>query len=72
MERHVNPTVGCRLLAASYAHLGITAQAEQCAQQVLMLHPDFSVNEWVSKQPDINPSVTEHLAEGLLKAGLPA
>lgn len=72
LEKLTNPTVGCRLLAASYAHLGITAQAEQCAQQVLMLHPDFSVNEWVSKQPDIHQSETEHFAEGLLKAGLPA
>ena len=72
LEKMTNPLVACRMLAASHAHLGHMEQAEECAKQVLMLQPDFSVNDWVSKQPDINPKITEHLAEGLLKAGLPA
>ncbi len=72
LDRMTNPTIGCRLFAASYAQLGDKANAETYAQQVLMMQPDFSVNDWVCKQPEINPAETEHLAEGLLKAGLPA
>jgi hypothetical protein len=41
------------------------------AELVLRDQPDFSVDEWTRKQPEINPAETEHLAEGLLMAGLP-
>jgi TolB-like protein len=72
MERMTNPSIGCRLLAACYAHLDEIEHASTHAQQVLKMQPEFSVNDWVKKQPEINPKDTEHLAEGLLKAGLPA
>ena len=72
LERMTNPIIGCRLLAASYAQLGETQKAELQVQKVLTIQPDFSVEAWMRKQPEINAKEIEHLAEGLLKAGLPA
>lgn len=72
IERMTNPIIGCRLLAASYAQLGEMQKAELQMQKVLTIQPDFSVEAWMQKQPEINAKEIEHLAEGLLKAGLPA
>ena len=71
LEGMTNPAIGARLLAASNAQLGNLDKARLHAEQVLRDQPDFSVDEWTMKQPEINPAETEHLAEGLLKAGLP-
>lgn len=71
LEGMTNPAIGARLLAASYAQLGNIDNARMHAEQVLRDQPDFSVEEWTKKQPEINPAETEHLAEGLRKAGLP-
>ena len=72
LERMANPVIGCRLLAASHAYLGNDEKAHFHAEQVLAMQPDFSVNDWVNKQPEMNPEETDHFAQGLLKAGLPA
>jgi tetratricopeptide (TPR) repeat protein len=71
LEGMTNPTIGARLLAASHAQLGNVEKAGMHAEQVLRDQPDFSVEEWMEKQPEINPAETEHFAEGLRKAGLP-
>jgi len=70
LERMTNPTLGCRLLAASHAYRG-DPKARTYADLVLRTQPGFSINEWVNKQPEINPAETQHFAEGLRKAGLP-
>ncbi len=72
LERMTNPSISSRLLAASYAQLGDLKKAREHAKTVLRLQPDFSIREWVEKQPEMNPAETEHFAEGLTKAGLPA
>jgi len=71
LERMTNPSIGSRLLAASYAYLGDTANARNHADAVMRTQPGFSINEWVNKQPEINPAETPHFAEGLRLAGLP-
>lgn len=71
LERMTNPVIGCRLFAASHAQLGDVEKASFHAKQVLTMQPDFSVDDWVRKQPEVNPAETQHLAEGLKKAGLP-
>ena len=70
MQMH-NPNMGRRLLAASYAKLGDLEMAENQAQEVLRLQPDFSISAYVATQPDTNPTNLEHVVEGLVKAGLP-
>ncbi len=65
-----NPTEGRRLLAASYALLGRTTEAREQAGKILAVRPDFTVDKWAAVQPDKYPEDTEHLAEGLRKAGL--
>ncbi len=70
LERMHNPAEGRRLLAASHAHLGHLEEARQQAALVIEAHPDFSLNQWKSIQPDKNPDDTAHFVEGLKKAGL--
>ena len=65
-----NPAEGRRLLAASYAQLGHLEEAQQQAALVLEAHPDFSLQQWETIQPDKNPDDTAHFVEGLKKAGL--
>ncbi len=72
LDRMANPAMACRLLAASHAYLGNEEKMGFHKDQVLSMQPDFSVNDWVNKQPEMNPEETDHFAEGLLKAGLPA
>lgn len=60
-----------RLLAASYAHLGQTEEARYHAEQILAVHPNFSIAHWRSVSPDRSREPVQRLVEGLLKAGLP-
>jgi adenylate cyclase len=59
-----------RLLASSYAHLGRISEARSHADQVLKIHPNFSLDHWRHVPPDKNPASLEALLEGLRKAGL--
>ncbi|WP_254027087.1 adenylate/guanylate cyclase domain-containing protein [Mesorhizobium ventifaucium] len=63
---------GYRLLAAAHAMLGEEEQARLFAGQVLLRQPNFSVTRWVEIQPEADTVSSQLLAEGLLKAGLPA
>jgi adenylate cyclase len=65
-----SPAEGCRLLAASYAYLDRMEDARAAAAEVLRRQPDFSVDHWVSIQPEADPAEREHFRQGLLKAGL--
>ncbi len=65
-----NPTEGRRILAASFGHLGMTAEAEAEAKRVLEAHQNFNVDRWASVQPDQYPEDVEHFVEGLKRAGL--
>jgi TolB-like protein len=70
LERMHNPAEGRRVLAASHAHLGRLGEARRQATLVLEAHPDFSLQQWESIQPDKYPDDTAHFVEGLKKAGL--
>ena len=59
-----------RLLASSYAHLGLMKEATYHAQQVLRIHPNFSLEHWRNVPPNKDPRENELFIEGLRKAGL--
>ncbi len=65
-----NPTEGRRLLAASYGQLDRLEEARAEAAKVLQAHPDFSVEQWATVQPDKDADDVAHFVEGLRKAGL--
>jgi TolB-like protein len=71
VEQMHNLTAGRRLLAASHAQLGRLEEARLQAAEVLRLQPGFSCRAWADKQPECDPEETEHLRDGLRKAGLP-
>ena len=64
--------VGARL-AACYAQLERTAEAQAAVAEVLRLQPDFSTAEYMRKSVLLEHAEDrELLREGLIKAGLPA
>jgi len=70
ISRMKNPAEGRRVLAASYAMLGRRPEATRQAEEVLRVHPNFSLDHWAEVQPDRNRADTEHFIEGLRRAGL--
>ena len=65
-----NPAESHRLLASSYAHLGIMDKARYHAEQLRIAHPNFSITHWRNVPPSKNPADLERFVEGLRKAGL--
>jgi adenylate cyclase len=59
------------LLAASSAQLGDRTAATAHAHEVLQRAPNFTVESYLKTLHYRQPSDTEHVREGLLKAGLP-
>ncbi len=59
-----------RLLASSYAHLGAMDEASHHAQQVMRIHPNFSLEHWRNVPPNQDPHENEMFIEGLRRAGL--
>ena len=59
-----------RLLASSYAHLDLMEEAHFHAQQVLRIHPNFSLEHWCNVPPNKDPRENEIFIDGLRKAGL--
>ena len=57
------------VLAAAQAQLGNGTEAIEAAQQLLQVRPFFTVDSFVATMVD--PDDAAHLADGLLKAGLP-
>jgi adenylate cyclase len=58
-----------RLLAASNAHLGRISDAQHHAQQVIAVHPDFSLAHWRTVVP-YSPEPMKRFIQGLQLAGL--
>ncbi|QQP93208.1 tetratricopeptide repeat protein (plasmid) [Skermanella sp. TT6] len=71
VNRMNNPSECYRLLAACYALSGAIEEAQFFGVRVLEQHPEFTVEQWVDKQPDTVPEVSQRFARGLLLAGLP-
>jgi adenylate cyclase len=70
LQRMRDPSEAHRLLASSYAHLGLIKEARRHAEQVMTVHPNFSIEHWRKVPPYKNPEQVEVLIEGLQKAGL--
>ena len=60
-----------RLLAASYAQLGLHEKARQHAEEILAVSPDFSLARFKTKIPYRKEADRDHVLDGLAKAGLP-
>lgn len=56
---------------AALSAIGQDDEAEWQAQELLVLNPDFSVEEWVAERPLTNPDRAAQLAKHLRQAGLP-
>jgi TolB-like protein len=59
------------LTAACHARLGDGAYARASAAECLSMHPEFSVEKFMSRQPFKIPAEAERLAASLRLAGLP-
>ena len=66
-----NPAEGRRLLAANYAHMGLLDRAQAEAQEIVRLHPGFTVSGWRERQPYRDREALDFFVEGLRRAGLP-
>lgn len=58
-------------MAACHARLGRMEQARQLCAECLAANPDFSIQQFVSKEPFRDTAQSEYLAESLRLAGLP-
>lgn len=58
-------------MAACHARLGDGDRARSCVDECLALRPDFSIRQFMTKEPFQDPADAEYLAESLRMAGLP-
>jgi adenylate cyclase len=70
LQKMRDPSESHRLLASSYAHLGHMTEARHHAEQVMTVHPDFSIEHWSKVPPYKDPGELDLFIEGLRKAGL--
>jgi TolB-like protein/class 3 adenylate cyclase len=70
LHRMRDKSEGHRLLAASHALLGHMDEAKYHAEQVIAVHPNFSIEHWRNIPPDKNPEPLKRFFEGLRLAGL--
>lgn len=71
IERMHNPAEGRRLLAASFAHLGMLDDARAQADLVLKLHPQFTISNWAQRPPYKDQAILDRYMDDLRRAGLP-
>ncbi len=61
-----------RILAASLAQLGRSAEAQEEARQFLGSNPHFSIQHWARTQPFRHEADRQHFIDGYVRAGLPS
>jgi len=71
IERNPHFLLGRIYLAATYAHLGRTDDADWEVQEVLTLSPEISLAFEEARAPYQDPADLRHFVDGLRKAGLP-
>jgi adenylate cyclase len=71
VQRMEDPSEGRRLLAISYAHLGMLDEARAAAAEVMRLHPGFTISQWRHRPPFREGAAYDRYIEGLRLAGLP-
>ena len=69
MSRMRNNSPALRLMAASWAMLGNREKAAECVKEAKYIHPDFSVETWLSILPIRDPKLARHYEQGLREAG---
>lgn len=69
MSRMRDPSPAYRLMAASWAKLGDREQARGYVRLAREIHPDFSVEGWLSIVPIRDPKFARHYEDGLREAG---
>jgi len=69
MSHMHDPSPAFRLLAASWAMLGERQRAAEYVRKATEIHPDFSVNGWLSILPIRDPAFAQHYEQGLREAG---
>jgi tetratricopeptide (TPR) repeat protein len=62
---------GHRVMAASYARMGLPEQAARHADLAMKAHPDFTLNHWRTVLPHRDPHIRERLIEDMARGGLP-
>lgn len=60
-----------RILAASYAQLGLMTDAVNAAREFLKVNPRFRASTWANTQAFERPEDRQHFVDGYRKAGLP-
>jgi adenylate cyclase len=71
VKRMQNPAEGSRLLAVSFAELGMHKDAKEQAEAILKRAPSFSVAVWKERLPHADPALNEKFADGLRRAVMP-
>ena len=71
VQRMQNPDEGRRMLAASFAELGMMGEARYQAEKVMPLRPEVSISRWRHRPPYQDKAILERYIESLRKAGLP-
>jgi adenylate cyclase len=66
-----DPSEGRRMLAANFVHLGMMDEARSEAQEVMRLHPEFTISGWRRRPPYRDQAILDRYIEGLRKSGLP-
>jgi tetratricopeptide (TPR) repeat protein len=69
MSRMRDQSPAYRLMAASWAMLGDQDLATEYVRKTKNIHPDFSVNGWLSILPIRNAEYAQHYAQSLREAG---
>jgi adenylate cyclase len=59
------------ILVDAYQSAGRNARANEIAEEIPAISPDFSVEKWATTQPYKDPSTLNRIVDSLLAAGLP-
>ena len=70
LNKMQNKSEGHRLLASSYALLGRLDEAKEHANEILRIHPTFTIDNWAKVPPDKDGERLKIFLEGLRLAGL--
>jgi adenylate cyclase len=70
LNQMYDKTEAYRMLTASHALMGEMSEAQACAEQLRITHPEFTIKHWANVPPDRNSEPRDRLIEGLKKAGV--
>lgn len=71
LQRIARPGPAYRLLAATYARLGLLEEAREAGAELLKVNPEFSISRYEAQAPYANREDLDRYVIGLRMAGLP-